>query len=111
MPIANCLVRDIEVDPVLWEKITTDLATLIKLSTDDITLNVSVNGMQFGKKYRVMVHLYLPTIWNALDIEMIENSLYKALQTNLSTRPDEIFIMTSLIEPGHVVENGKIIWW
>jgi hypothetical protein len=33
------------------------------------------------------------------------------LRENLKVNPEEIFIMTSIIQSAHVVENGKIQTW
>jgi hypothetical protein len=111
MPIANCLVKDIEIIPEEWEKMVTDLAAKAKLQVTEITLNVITGGWQFGNPYKVMITLYLPTLWNSVDIELIQKSLLSALTSNLNLPPEDIFIMTSLVESGNVVENGKMVWW
>lgn len=111
MPIAHCLVNDIDIVPEEWDKIISDLAVKAKLQVGEITLNVISGVKQFGNPYKVMVTLYLPTVWNSVDIELIQKSLLYALTVNLKLPPEDIFIMTSLIDSGNVVENGKIVWW
>lgn len=111
MPIAHCLVNDIDIVPDQWERIVAELAAKAKLSVSDITLSIVTGIKQFGNPYKVMVNLYLPTLWNSVDIELIQKSLINALVSNLELPPEEIFIMTTLIDSGNVVENGKIVWW
>lgn len=111
MPIAHCLVNGIDIVPDQWERIVAELAAKAKLSVSDITLSIVTGIKQFGNPYKVMVNLYLPTLWNSVDIELIQKSLINALVSNLELPPEEIFIMTTLIDSGNVVENGKIVWW
>ena len=111
MPIAHCLVKDFVILPHEWDDVVTDLAEKAKLNKTDITLNVIANTHQFGNHYKIMVNLYLPTLWTSMDVELIQTSLLQAFIENLKLNPSEIFILTSLIESGHVVENGKIVWW
>jgi hypothetical protein len=112
MPIANCfLTKKNDLLTAKGEEIITVWAQAINVDPSDITMNWITNFHQFGRSYAILVNLYLPTLWSERDIHAIQRSLQKTLTQLLAIEETEIFILTSLIQSGHVVENGNAVLW
>jgi hypothetical protein len=110
MPIANCIVSGFELPQFDYELLINEWATKIPVSPHDVTISF-IRSSQYGHKYKLLVNLYLPTVWKEKDVEKIQLTLLEVLVKYLSLRKDEIFIMTSKILSGHVTENGEIQQW
>lgn len=110
MPIAFCYFT-IPVDKLDFPGLTADWSKEIQVNQQDITLHAISHFQQYGQPYGVMVNLFLPTLWSAADVANIQLALLKMLVKYTRLPEKDIFIMTSLIQSGHVVEQGKITRW
>lgn len=111
MPNANCFLKDKTVDRDELEKMVLEWAEVIGVDIKDICINIVTDFIQLGKKYSAMVCLYLPSLWSNNDKERIQMELLNILAKYLRTTEDNIFIVTSIVESGNVVENGEIVKW
>ncbi len=108
MPIAHCSIRKELSEKADFSKLVKEWALSLQISETDITLNVIADYKQFGQQYPAMINLFLPSLWSKADIEKIQRTLSELLQKHLKIESDQLFIMTSIIESGHVLSEGKI---
>ncbi|MTI40240.1 hypothetical protein [Fulvivirga lutimaris] len=111
MPIANCYINTKIPEKTDFNKIVLEWSDKIGASPQDITLNVFTDFVQYGNKDAAMVNLYLPSLWPQQDVENIQSSLSGLLEKYLKIEPDQVFIMTSIIQSGHVFSDGKTERW
>ncbi|MTI30747.1 hypothetical protein [Xanthovirga aplysinae] len=111
MPIANCFIKDNKLNQEKLHELAIEWAKMIQVAVNDICITTTSNFMQGGQQYEVMVNLFLPSLWSQDDIKKIQSSLLGLLVKYLEIKSSEIFIITSIIESGHVIENGEIIDW
>ena len=111
MPIAYCFVKDKPSIRSHLQKLASDWATEAGVDPKNITINLVTTEHRVGNPYAVMINLYLPTAWSEEDVQRIQVSLLKVVMNHLQVEAKEIFIMTSLIQSGHVVENGRVVRW
>lgn len=112
MPIANCfLKKEIPITSELLEQIVADLSATIGVDVKDICLNIVNDFYQAGQQYKVFVNLYLPSLWFPKDVNKVQLAFLETLVKHLAVTYEEIFIITSIVQPGNVVENGEIIDW
>lgn len=111
MPIANCFIKAGEVSMSGVESLAREWANQIDADVKDITVNVITGHQQSGQQYAVLVNLYLPDFWTEDEIKIIQLGLLNSIKECLHIDEEQVFIMTSIIEAGHVVENGKIVSW
>lgn len=112
MPIANCFVNEnykehVEDDSdliALW-------ANVSHKSPEHMTVNIIYTNEQHGNTYAVMAHLLLPTVWSVEDISLLQTGLAKALACFFQAPINEIHIITTHVESGRVVEQGKEVIW
>ncbi|VUD58532.1 hypothetical protein TDB9533_02446 [Thalassocella blandensis] len=109
MPIANCIVSP---ECKLGDK---DLIQLWSeasgISASEMTVNLTESLYQHGKPYKIMSVLYLPSIWSSSHVSQLQTSLAKALATCFSIPINEVHIITTIVESGHVVEAGEVQAW
>lgn len=109
MPVANCIV---DLKCQFGEGDISDLWRLESgISSDEMTVNISVSHSQFGKRYSVMAMLYLPSVWSSKNISSLQLGLAKALSQYFSQPLSQVHVTTSIIESGFVVENGSEQEW
>ncbi len=111
MPIANCFCKRDEISKEKSEKIVSDWAEIAGVDEKEITVNFIHNYSQFGQSSVVLANLYLPSLWSEETIKRIQLGLMEILSKYLEIDKNEIFIMTSIINSGHVVENGNVVDW
>ncbi len=111
MPIAHCFCKDISVSKNSWAEIALQWAADIGVDLSDVTLNAIPLAAQCGKNYTLMVNLYLPSLWPEADVARIQESLVKILSAKLQLNEADIFVLTSIIQSGHVCENGATLRW
>ena len=111
MPIAHCFVKEKLVSGVSIDQVVQDWAVAIAVNPKDITINLVITEQQAGNPYSVLINLYLPTVWSAEDVQNIQLALHKVVTDHFQVLNNEVFIMTSLIQSGHVVENGRMMEW
>lgn len=78
---------------------------------DEMTVNLIEISQQFGKQYKIMADLLLPSAWSAADISWLQLGLAKALSTYFCISIDEIIVLTHIVESGRVVESGQEVRW
>ncbi|MEQ9165031.1 MAG: hypothetical protein RLO12_02140 [Fulvivirga sp.] len=111
MPIANCYINTEIPDKTDFNKLALEWSDKIGASPEDITINVFTDFVQYGNKDAVMVNLFLPSLWSKQEIENIQSSLSGLLEKHIGIEPDQVFIMTSIIQSGHVFSDGKTENW
>ena len=111
MPIANCFIKDTPVDQLELQDLAEKWASEVNVDVKDICLTFSPHCVQGGQQYKVLVNLYLPSLWSDDQVKNIQKSLLGLLMDFLEVTASEVFIMTSIIGSGHVVENGEIVEW
>ena len=94
-----------------YQQLVKEWAEALQISETDITLNVVMDHKQFGHQYPAMINLFLPSLWSETDIEKIQRTLSQLLQKHLKITSDQLFIMTSIIESGHVFSDGQMERW
>lgn len=105
MPIANCFVAaqclpgsgDIT---ELWSAET-------GFGRDEMTVNVVEVTEQYGKPYSVLATLYLPTLWSPDRISALQLGLAKTLAQCFNQPLAQVFVITTLVVSGQVVEAGQ----
>ncbi|HMO60790.1 MAG TPA: hypothetical protein PKC39_05280 [Ferruginibacter sp.] len=111
MPIANCYLNNCSITNTKADAIANEWAGIINVDIKDVCLSFINIQYQAGRQYRCLSRLYLPSLWQQQQVEKIQMSLQQVLTRHLELKPAEIFIITSIINSGHVVEDGKIIHW
>lgn len=81
------------------------------VSDEHMTINVVAGTRQDGAPCRVMAFLYLPSLWSPQDVRQLQVGLARALCRGFAVDPGEVQVITSIVEPGHVVENGHTQEW
>lgn len=109
MPIANCIVTS---------ACKSDPGNLIELwagesghSPAHMTVNIVTSTQQFGQACPAMATLWLPSIWTKSDISSLQLGLARALEKYFNLAPNQVHIITQIVIPGMVVEDGQEIQW
>ena len=114
MPIANCFISLSQENKGSNSK---DLIRFwvkhsgIQQAEPEMTVNIIFSNSQIGKCYAAMATLLLPSIWPKDDVSALQLGLARALAEYYSLPPEQVFITTSIIDSGLVVENGLEVKW
>lgn len=114
MPIANCFISS---EHHTQADNTKDLIRLwgeysgIQQAEGEMTVNILSGYSQFGKKYAAMATLLLPSIWSKDDISALQQGLAHAISDYYLFTLDQVFVTTSIVGSGFVVENGREVKW
>lgn len=111
MPIAYFYSSNIFPNQEQLDSIVIKWAEEIGVNLNNISISLIETKIQAGNKYKIMVNLYLPSLWGNKDIEYIQLTLAQLITTHLSLLPEDLFIMTSIIQSSNVIENGKVVKW
>lgn len=112
MPIANCIITSkCKSSSDSSSRLIETWANESNTSSDNMTINIITSTEQTGHKYAIMASLLLPSIWSRSEIKSLQLGLAKALSLHYTLALDDIFITTSLVESGMVVEAGKEVTW
>ena len=111
MPIANCYIKNKQVSQGELEELAGKWAEKLHIDIKDICLTVLTDFTQVGQQYEVMINLFLPSLWAEEDVKKIQKTLLELLKSYLKINSSEIFLITSIVQSGHVMENGKIAEW
>lgn len=111
MPIANCYIKERLGKQLNFDQLAIDWASELEIDKKEITMNVISSFQQYGAQYAVMVNLFLPSLWSSNDVEKIQQTLARLLSRYLDINLTEVFIMTTILESGHVLSNGQIEKW
>ena len=109
MPIANCIVtsgcKDGPSDLIeLWSKEA-------GISRQHMTINIMASRAQFGNRYDVMATLLLPSMWSGEDISALQTGLARALSQHFALPPEQVHVVTNIVDSGFVVEAGEELSW
>ena len=110
MPVANCFL-DNRVETRKYEEIIFRLSENLAINSTDITINFIKSEYQVGKAFRLMIFLYLPSIWQQNEVEKIGLEFTKTLSECLGIETCDIFLITSIIESGNVIANNTVERW
>lgn len=112
MPIAHCVLSPDVANP------SNDSTQLIEkwarysgFDSSEMTITVVQAADQAGKSYDATCTLTIPNLWSPKSVSVLQLGLATALTEHFGIVPDKVIVMTSLIEPCHVVEGGKEINW
>lgn len=111
MPILHLYTSNISPTKEQFDTLVVEWANEIAVNIKDISIILIETKIQAGNKYKIIANLYLPSLWNAEDISHIQLSLSRLITRQLNLTSKDVFIMTSTIQSGNVVENGKTIKW
>ena len=111
MPIANCFIKDKKVTQQELQQLAKKWASVVEVDVKDICLTFIPDCIQAGQQYKVLINLYLPSLWSENQVNHIQKSLLRILCEFLKVEASEVFIMTSIILSGHVIENGEVVKW
>jgi len=112
MPIANCIITSKCHNNTGGSSNLIDLwAKESKSSSEHMTINIITSSEQLGNKYSIMATLLLPSMWSESDISSLQLGLAKALKSHYGVSLEDVFISTSIVSSGLVVESGKEIKW
>ena len=111
MPVVNCLITEDALKLSQTDSIVQYWADLSNINPMDITINILPIYQQLGVGYPIFATMYLPSIWSSEAIKRIQLGLLKTLLVHSNRSKEEVFIVSILIDSGHVVENGIIQQW
>ncbi|AFU97260.2 hypothetical protein [Simiduia agarivorans] len=104
MPIVNCVISP-DCQPSN-ENLVELWAREAGIDPEHITVNLITRNQQWGKTYKVMANLWLPSVWSDTQVSAIQLGLARALARFYHLHPDDIHVITSVVESGRVVESG-----
>jgi hypothetical protein len=111
VPIANCFVRGGVATGAGVEGLTGLWAEESGIGDEHMTVNVLVGTGQSGAAYAILAFLYLPSLWKLEDVRRLQVGLARALARGFALDPADVQVITSIVESGHVVENGETQEW
>ena len=111
MPIANCFVHGEVRTDVEFDALTALWSEESGIGSEQMTINLIAGTRQLGAQYRVMAFLHLPSLWTTEQVGQLQVGLARALARGFRLAPAEVHVITSTVEPGHVVEGGEIQDW
>lgn len=111
MPIANCFVRAGVPAAAEIHGLTCLWAQESCISDDHMTINMAAGTRQDGAPYSIVAFLYLPSSWSSEDVGRLQVGLARALAKAFALDPADVQVITSIVESGHVVENGETQEW
>lgn len=111
MPILHLCTSNISPTKEQLDTLVVEWANEIAVNIKDININLIETKIQAGNEYKIIANLYLPSLWNDEDISHIQLSLGRLIIKHLNLTLKDVFIMTSIIQSGNVVENGNTKKW
>lgn len=111
MPIAICNIKNKAISNKILEPLVSKWADKIGVNIRDISITFVPNCIQFGQQYDILCNLYLPSLWEKENVNLIQNELLVVLVDAFKIQTENIFIITNIVQSGNVVENGKIVEW
>jgi len=112
MPIANCIITSkCQSHSASSSNLIELWANESKISSEHMTINIITSNEQLGNKYAIMATLLLPSIWSKSDITSLQVGLAKALTVHYDAPLEDVFISTTIVNSGMVVESGKEVKW
>ena len=109
MPIANCILKNEQEESA--EDVVDLWADFAAIDKSEITVNFLIATQQLGKKYDAMATIYLPSAWSREKAVSIQLGLARALSQSLKLPASSIHTILTIVESGHVVEDGEVVRW
>jgi len=81
------------------------------MSSEHMTINVMTSTEQWGHQYAITATLLLPSLWSSPDIISLQLGLANALSLHFDVPLEGVFVSTSIVKSGMVVDSGKIVKW
>ncbi len=103
--ICKPVLPDIHIDPAKR------FAELMDISSEHVTVHVSLNNAVYGNPYECIVHLHLPDLWKTEVREQMLNAIQTVVHEAWSIAPGEMIAMIHLIHAEQVIDRGKIEKW
>ena len=112
MPIANCTINE-NVARIVdkLEDVVACWSQESGVSEEHMTVNFITTQAQYGREYSAMAALILPSIWSHTNIQSLQLGLARALARSLEVPISKVFVATTIVDSGHVVESGKVLDW
>jgi len=114
MPIVNCTIApDLECEI----KNNHDLIKRWSIESGfpegakEMTINIVRSEAQYGNQYKIIANLFLPSLWSSDALRSLQCGLDIVLRRCFSLRPDEILIITHVIDSGLIVDKGEVVEW
>ncbi|MDH5476299.1 MAG: hypothetical protein OEX22_11455 [Cyclobacteriaceae bacterium] len=111
MPVANCYIKNGKVTQNEVHELASKWAKAIHVDAKDICITFIPDCIQGGQQYKILVNLYLPSLWSEKNIKNMQLSLFTILKNHFQYEKHEIFVITSIVQSGHVLEGGELIEW
>jgi len=111
MPILNCYTTKTNLHSERWEHLAHAWSEKIGVDQKDINIHVICDCLQVGAKYELKAELYLPSLWSDQAVTNIQQSFLELAEEILDIKPGDIFLMTQIIQSGHVIDRGKREEW
>lgn len=111
MPIINCYTKNINLLPEEWDRLVDTWARQIGITRNDITIHIIQEYLQIGALYDLKIELYLPSLWSDEAVTRIQESFLELIEKNLGIKQTNIFLMTQIIQSGHVIDRGEKAEW
>lgn len=112
MPIANCILTPKCINSSNpQDNLIDKWAKAANQSSEHMTINLLTSAEQLGNTYQIMANLQLPSLWSPTDVSALQTGLAKALSGHFSVPLSTVHIVTSIIESGQIVEDGKEVKW
>ena len=109
MPLAICHVPEgVEVDA---DRVVRAWSAHSGVEPTNMTVTVVRAAAQGGAPAPVLVTLALPSLWSAAEVDRLQLGLAAALAGVLARPPGDVTVVTSVVAPGHVVEDGTVQRW
>lgn len=109
MPIANCHITAPAAEGDA-DEIASRWAARAGIDPAEMTINL-ISAQQGGKRYGAMAWLYLPSLWDDHAVESLSEGLAAALAEVLRIDDRSVLVLTTIVQPGLVVEDGRVVSW
>lgn len=110
MPIVNCYSTK-ELHREIWDQFVHQWSEKIGVDQKDITIHIFTDFLQAGEPYTLKVELYLPSLWSNQSINAIQQSFLSLTEEFLGVKQNEVFLMTLIVQSGHVIDRGSLARW
>jgi len=111
MPILNCYTSKTNLQANQWDRFVESWAKIISVDKKDISIHVIADFFQVGERYELKAELYLPSLWSDNAVIHIQQSFLTLAEKMLKIKQSDIFLMTQIIQSGHVIDRGKTEEW
>ena len=111
MPIANCIAPAAILSASAVDDMTRTWSEASGVGPEHMTINLVARTAQVGAAYEAMVFLYPPSTWRADQVRDLQAGLATAVCRHLDLTPPEVHVLTTMVESGHVLDDGEIQEW